>query len=110
LKSKRNVLQTYHKQENVEAVPQIFGCSVPEVICSHVAGFSLQVVSNVNDFGNSWKVNPSCADVSGVSHHDHHMPDPPECAHIFGGATSLRYEDNSSFMVKSPYKSSMDCR
>jgi len=49
-----------------------------------------QVTSKVNDFGNSWKVNPSCADVSGATHHDHDMPEPPECAHVFGGATSLR--------------------
>lgn len=72
--------------------------------------FFFQVVSKVNAFGNSWKVNPSCADVSGVTHHDHDMPEPPECAHVFGGATSLRYEDNSSFIVNSPFKSSMDYR
>ncbi|PNF29921.1 hypothetical protein B7P43_G07271 [Cryptotermes secundus] len=49
-----------------------------------------QVVSKVNDFGNSWKVNPSCGDVSGVTHHDHDMPEPPECTHVFGGSTPLR--------------------
>ncbi|WP_147291044.1 VWD domain-containing protein, partial [Alteriqipengyuania lutimaris] len=49
-----------------------------------------QVVTNVNDFGNSWKVDPSCADVSGPTHHDHEMPEPQECANIFGGSTSLR--------------------
>jgi hypothetical protein len=110
LKSKINILHTYHKQENIEFVLQICEYSVPEVICSHVVGFSFQVVSKVNDFGNSWKVNPSCADVSGVTHHDHDMPEPPECAHIFGGRASMRYEDNSSFIVNSPFKSSMDYR
>lgn len=109
MKSKRNVLNTYHRQENIEGILQISEYSVPEVICSHVVGFYFQVVSKVNDFGNSWKVNPSCADVSGVTHHDHDMPEPPECAHIFGGAASLRYEDSNSFIVKSPFKSSMDC-
>lgn len=79
--------------------------TVPEAICSHVAGFSFQVVSNVNDFGNSWKVNPSCADVSGATHHDHHMPEPPECTHVFGGATSLRYKRKKLFMGKSPFLS-----
>jgi hypothetical protein len=65
------------------------------VICSHVV--FVQVVSKVNDFGNSWKINPSCADVSGTTHHDHDMPEPPECAHVFGGATPLRYESNRQF-------------
>ena len=110
MKCKKNVLHTYHKQENIEAVLQIGEYLVPEVMCSHVVEFSFQVVSKVNDFGNSWKVNPSFADVSGVTHHDHDMPEPSECAHVFGGATSLRYEDNSSFIVKSQFKSSMDCR
>jgi hypothetical protein len=58
----------------------------------HVVFF--QVVSKVNDFGNSWKVNPSCGDVSGTTHHDHDMPEPPECTHVFGGATPLRYNHN----------------
>ncbi|KAJ9587836.1 hypothetical protein L9F63_018708 [Diploptera punctata] len=49
-----------------------------------------QVVSDVNEFGNSWKVNPSCGDASGPSHHDHHMAEPPECANLFGGSTPLK--------------------
>jgi hypothetical protein len=70
----------------------IFGCPAPGVIYFCVMFF--QVVSKVNDFGNSWKVSPSCGDVSGTTHHDHAMPEPPECAHVFGGATPLRYNHN----------------
>ncbi|PSN46736.1 Apolipophorin [Blattella germanica] len=49
-----------------------------------------QVVTNVNNFGNSWKVNDGCADVSGATHHDHHMPEPAECASVFGGSSPLK--------------------
>jgi hypothetical protein len=50
----------------------------------------MQIVTNVNEFGNSWKVNPSCEDVSGPTHHDHHMAEPAECASVFGGSTPLK--------------------
>jgi hypothetical protein len=64
-------------------------------------------VSKVNDFGNSWKVNPSCGDVSGTTHHDHAMPEPPECAHVFGGATPLRYNPTNLFIVEYLFKASL---